>query len=75
MVRDFLFQLRPDSTWPKAGDEAKSAVVLSGPEGAPTGPSAEAEKPEKGGKGKQPAKGKAAPKKHGSVGGPSGTTG
>jgi hypothetical protein len=71
MMRDFLFTLRPDSVWPKAGDEAKSQVVQGGPEG-PAGPSAEVEKPEKG-KGK-PAKGKPAPKKHGSIGAP-GTTG
>jgi hypothetical protein len=74
MVRDFLFTLKPDSVWPKAGDEAKSAIVQGGPEAA-TGPSAEVEKPEKGGKGKPPPKGKPAPKKHGSVGSPSGTTG
>jgi hypothetical protein len=70
LVRDFLFTLRPDSVWPKAGDEAKSAVVQGGGEGAASGPSAEAEKPEKGGKGKPP-KGKAAPKKHGGIGTPS----
>jgi cytochrome c2 len=73
LLRDFLFTLRPDSLWPKIGEEAKSAVVLSGPEGSVMGPSADAEKPEKGGKGKPPAKGKPAPKKHGGVGGP--TTG
>jgi hypothetical protein len=72
VVRDFLFTLRPDSVWPKAGDEAKSGVVQGGSEGAAAGPSAEAEKPEKGGKGK-PGKGKAAPKKHGGIGTP--TTG
>jgi len=74
VVRDFLFALRPDSVWPKAGEEGKSAIVLSGPEGAPSGPSADNEKPEKGekgGKGKAPPKGKPAPKKHGGIGTPS----
>jgi hypothetical protein len=72
LVRDFLYTLRPDTVWPKAGDEAKSQVVQGGPsEIETTGPSAAAEKPEKPAKGK----GKKAPKKHGSIAEPSGTTG
>ncbi|HEX9296736.1 MAG TPA: hypothetical protein VF881_12915 [Polyangiaceae bacterium] len=74
MLRDFLFVLRPDTTWPKAGDEAKSQIVQSGPaEAVEGGPSAAAEKPEKGkGKGAKP---KAPPKKHGSLATPSAHTG
>jgi cytochrome c2 len=72
LVRDFLYTLRPDTVWPKPGDEAKSPVVQGSPsEAENAGPSAAAEKPEKPAKGK----GKKAPKKHGSVGGPSDTTG
>jgi cytochrome c2 len=75
MVRDFLFTLQPDSVWPKAGEEAKSQVVQGGPseEG---GPSAQVDKPEKGGKGNKPGKQpkQPAPKKHGSIA-PGGTTG
>jgi cytochrome c2 len=73
MVRDFIFSLRPDSVWPKAGEEAKSPLVQgSGPEGAVA---AEEEKGAagtgkgKGKKGEPPAK--KAPKKHGEIGGPS----
>ena len=73
VMRDFLYTLRPDTVWPKAGEEAKSPVVQGGPsEAESTGPSAAAEKPEKG-KGK--AKKEKAPKKHGSIGSASGTTG
>jgi cytochrome c2 len=73
LVRDFLYTLRPDTVWPKAGEEAKSPVVQGGPSEAEAGgPSAAVEKPEKPAKGKGGKK--AAPKKHGSIA-PSGTTG
>jgi hypothetical protein len=72
MVRDFLFTLQPDTVWPKAGEEAKSPVVQGGLSGT-EGPSAEADKLDKAGKGKGKVKPPA--KKHGSVGSPSGSTG
>ena len=58
--------VRPDSVWPKPGEEAKSQVVQGGASGE-EGPSAQTEKPEKGGKGDKPAKPKPAPKKHGAI--------
>ncbi len=71
LLRDFLFTLKPDTVWPKAGEEAKSAIVQGPPsEAEAVGPSAAAEKPEKPAKGK-----KKAPKKHGSIATPGGTTG
>src|SRR5262249_19680604 len=76
MVRDFLFTLTPDTVWPKSGEEAKSAVVQGGSSGGDEGPSAEADKSEKGGKGKEgKGRNKQAPKKHGSIGSSVGSTG
>jgi len=78
LLRDFLYGLRPDTVWPKIGEEAKSPVVQEGAtESAGGGPIAE--KPDKGGGGKVkgvPVKGKQpAPKKHGSIADPTPTTG
>ena len=62
LLRDFLYTLRPDTVWPKAGEEAKSPVVQGGvSEAESTGPSAAA------GKGKVIKKPAPAPKKHGSL--------
>jgi cytochrome c2 len=79
LLRDFLFTLAPDSVWPKQGDEAQSAIVRGAP-ARPDGPSAEVESlGEKTGdrtrKPAAPGKGKAAPKKSGSVSTPGPVTG
>jgi hypothetical protein len=78
MVRDFLFTLQPDSTWPKAGEEGESRIVQGGPSQS-EGPRAEAEavgnKAKKATGAAPGGKGKAVPKKQGRVAAPGPVTG